>query len=155
MALGIFPEPPARMTRIVLLRDDFVVLARPGHPAGGSLDLDGYLAWPHLLVSPVASREGAVDRALAALGRSRVLAAVVSHHLVVAPILQGSTLLCTMARRLAQPLAAAFGLELLPLPAGLLLAAPADLAGLPQSLRPAARAPLAARPGRRNGAAAA
>lgn len=121
LAVGIFPEPPARMTRIVLLRDDFVVLARLDHPAGGRLDLDGYLSWPHLLVSPVASREGAVDRALAALGRSRMLAAVVSHHLVVAPILQGSTLLCTMARRLARPLATAFGLELLPLPDGLLL----------------------------------
>ena len=122
LALGMFPEPPARMTRIVLLRDDFVVLLRRGHPAAGGLNLAGYLAWPHLLVSPVASREGAVDRALAELGRTRQLAAVVSHHLVVAPILQGSTLLCTMARRLATPMAAAFGLALLPLPAGLALA---------------------------------
>jgi len=109
------------MTRIVLLRDDFVVLLRRGHPAAGGLDLDSYLAWPHLLVSPVASREGAVDRALAGLGHNRRLAAVVSHHLVVAPILQGSTLLCTMARRLAAPIAAAFDLALLPLPAGLTL----------------------------------
>jgi DNA-binding transcriptional LysR family regulator len=122
LAIGIFPEPPARMTRIVLMRDDFVVLMRGDHPAATGLDLDTFLAWPHLLVSPVASREGAVDRALAALGRSRELTAVVSHHLVVAPILQGSGLLCTMARRLATPLATAFGLALLPLPAGLALA---------------------------------
>src|SRR3954471_23647283 len=124
LAIGIFPEPPARMTRTVLMRDDFVVLLRKDHPAADApLDLARYLAWPHLLVSPVASREGAVDRALAQLDRQRQLAVVVSHHLVVAPILLGSTLLCTLARRLATPLAAAFGLATCALPDGLVLAA--------------------------------
>ena len=51
LALGMFPEPPARMTRIVLMRDRFVVLMRPGHPAAAGPDLDAYLAVPHLLVS--------------------------------------------------------------------------------------------------------
>ena len=123
LAVGIFPEPPTRMTRIVLMRDGFVVLMRPGHPAAAVLDLDAYVATPHLLVSAVASREGAVDRALAALGRSRELAAVVSHHLVVAPILLRSNLVCTLAGRLAQPVASAFGVATRPLPAGLELAA--------------------------------
>jgi LysR family transcriptional activator of mexEF-oprN operon len=121
LALGTFPEPPTRMTRIMLLRDELVLLMRAGHPAAGGLDLEGFLAWPQLLVSPVASREGAVDRALAGLGRSRRLALVVSHHLVVPPILLGSDLLCTMARRLAGPLATAFGLAMRPLPEGLAL----------------------------------
>lgn len=121
LAVGMFPEPPVRMTRIVLLRDDFVVLLRGDHPTAGCLDLDAYLSFPHLLVSPVASRDGAVDRVLSGLGRRRELAVVVSHHLVVAPILLGSTLLCTMARRLAAPLAAAFGLALAPLPSGLVM----------------------------------
>ena len=128
LALGIFPEPPARMTRIVLMRDRFSVLMRPGHPAAAGLDLDAYLSVPHLLVSAVASREGAVDRALAAIGRSRSLAAVVSHHLVVAPILRRSDLVCTLAEHLATPIATAFDLALRPLPAGL------DLAPQPTSL---------------------
>jgi LysR family transcriptional activator of mexEF-oprN operon len=109
------------MTRIVLMRDRFVVLMRPGHPAAEVLDLDAFVTAPHLLVSPVASREGAVDRALGALGRKRTLAAVVSHHLVVAPILLRSDLLCTLALQLAGPIAAAFGLALRPLPPGLAL----------------------------------
>ena len=109
------------MTRIVLMRDEFAVLMRSGHPASAALDLEAYLAAAHLLVSPVASREGAVDRALAALGRTRELAAVASHHLVVAPILAHSDLLCTLAGRLAGPVAAAFGLDVRPLPAGLTL----------------------------------
>lgn len=123
LALGMFPEPPARMTRIVLMRDRFVVLMRPDHPAAGGLDLDAFVAAPHLLVSPVASKDGVVDRALGALGRRRSLAAVVSHHLVVAPILLHSDLLCTLAQQLAGPIAAAFGLVLRPLPSGLELPA--------------------------------
>jgi LysR family transcriptional activator of mexEF-oprN operon len=78
LAIGTFPEPPVRMTRIVLMRDEFVVLMRADHPAARALDLKRYLDSPHLLVSPVASREGAVDRALATLGRRRELAALVS-----------------------------------------------------------------------------
>ena len=116
LAIGIFPEPPARMTRIVLARDRFVVLMRAGHPAALGLDLAAYLAAPHLLVSPVASREGAVDRALARLDRRRELAALVSHHLVAAPILRRSDLLCTLPARLGEPLAAAFGLVVRPPP---------------------------------------
>jgi DNA-binding transcriptional LysR family regulator len=119
LAIGILPDPPTRMTRIVLMRDEFVVLMRAGHPAAAGLDLDAYLASPHLLVSPVASRVGAVDRALAAMGRVRQLAAVVSHHLVVAPILLRSDLVCTLAGRLAGPIAAAFGLIVHSLPPGL------------------------------------
>jgi LysR family transcriptional activator of mexEF-oprN operon len=122
LALGIFPEPPVRMTRIVLVRDGFAVLLRADHPAAGRLDLDAYLAWPHLLVSPVASREGAVDRALLEIGRRRRLAVVVSHHLVVGPMLAGSDLVCTLAQRTARPLAERFGLALEPLPPGLALA---------------------------------
>ena len=122
LALGVFPEPPTRMTRTLVLRDGFAVLLRPDHPAADRLDLAAYLAWPHLLVSPVGSREGAVDRALAALGQRRRLAVLVSHHLVVGPMLAGSDLVCTLARRLAAPLAAAFGLASRPLPAGLELA---------------------------------
>lgn len=124
LALGTFPEPPARMTRTVLLRDGFAVLLRAGHPAataGADLDLDAYLAWPHLLVSAVASREGAVDRALAAVGRRRRLAVVVSHHLVVGPMLAASDLVCTLPRRTAGPLAAAFALALRAPPPGIAL----------------------------------
>ena len=121
LAIGILPEPPTRMTRIVLMRDEFVVLTRAGHPAAAGLDLDAYLTSPHLLVSPVASRVGAVDRALAAMGRMRELAAVVSHHLAVAPILLRSDLVCTLAGRLAGPIAAAFGLIVHSLPPGLVL----------------------------------
>jgi len=56
LAIGQLPEPPTRMTRIMLLRDELAVLMRPDHPAAKEgLDLGAFLAWPHLLVSAVAS----------------------------------------------------------------------------------------------------
>ena len=123
LAVGTLPEPPAHMTRVVLLRDGFGVLVRRGHPAAAGLDLAAFLAWPHLLVSAVASREGAVDRALATIGERRRVAAVVAHHLAAGAVLRRSDLLCTLARRVALPLAEAFGLVLLPLPAEVALGA--------------------------------
>jgi DNA-binding transcriptional LysR family regulator len=149
LALGIFPEPPARVTRIVLMRDRFAVLTRSGHPAAAGPDLDAYLAVPHLLVSAVASRQGAVDRALAAIGRSRTLAAMVSHHLVVAPILRRSDLVCTLAGHLASPIARACDLPLRPPPGSTSPRSPPRR--VPQPLHPAAGAPLVAHPGRRDG----
>lgn len=122
LAIGTLSEPPVRMTRTMLMRDGYAVMMRRDHPAARALDLETYLAWPHLLVSPVASATGAVDRALAALGRRRRLAVIVSHYLVVAPMLAGSDLICTLTQRLAHPLAAGFGLAVRPLPAGLTLA---------------------------------
>ncbi|TWB35251.1 LysR family transcriptional regulator [Nitrospirillum pindoramense] len=120
LSLGMLPDPPAHMTRQMLVRDGLAVLMRPDHPA---LDtpwtLDTYLAYSHLLVSATASKVGAVDRMLESLGRQRVLAVVASHLLVAAPMLRDSDLLCTMAARVAHPLAAAFGLAVRPLPAEL------------------------------------
>lgn len=116
LAIGTLPEPPARMTRTVLFRDELVVLLRRDHPLVDRLDLDTFLATPHLLVSAVASREGAVDRALASLRRQRSIAVVVPHYLVAAPALRDSDLVGTMAYRAAAPLAQAFGLALRALP---------------------------------------
>ena len=85
------------------------------------------------------------------LDRQRELAVVVSHHLVVAPILLGSTLLCTLARRLATPLAAAFGLATRALPDGTGAGGAIDFPGVPQPLCAAAGTSLAAHAGRRDG----
>ena len=117
IALGILPDAPARMTRILLPRDPLVTLLRRDHPAADAeFDLDCFLAYPHLLVSATAGRVGAVDRALQDIGRARDLRAVVSHLLVAGPILQRSDLLCTMPEAVARVLADAFGLVLRPLP---------------------------------------
>jgi DNA-binding transcriptional LysR family regulator len=111
LALGVLPEPPAHMTRVMLLKDGFATLMRPGHPcAEGPFGLDRFLEFPHLLVSPTGARTGAVDRALERIGRHRRLAVIGAHLASAAPMLLSSDLLCTAAERLALPLAAAHGL---------------------------------------------
>ncbi|MCC7427702.1 MAG: LysR family transcriptional regulator [Alphaproteobacteria bacterium] len=111
LALGVLPDPPPRFTRVMLLRDSFVALMRPGHPlARGALTLEGFTAYPHLLVSPNGTRDGALDQPLAAAGHPRRLGAVVAHYGAVPPILMGSDLICTFSGRLARPMAAAHGL---------------------------------------------
>ncbi len=121
LAVGVLPEPPPRMTQVFLTREDFVVLMDDSHPAARRpLELETYLAFPHLLVSAAGSREGAVDRVLRGMGRERRLLVVVSHYLVAAPMLKGSDLLCTMPRQLGASLGARFGLAV--------AAAPVELA---------------------------
>lgn len=116
LAIGALPEPPARMTRQFLLREAFAVLMRRDHPAAGKLDLDTYLAARHMLVSAVASRLGAVDRALAARGMSRRLGPVVSHHLAAGAMIASTDLLLTLPRSVADVLAPAFDLVVADVP---------------------------------------
>lgn len=113
MALGVLPEPPALYTRLRLLPEGFRTLLRPGHPlAAGELTLERFLSVPHLLHSPNGSRDGALDAALAALGQTRRLGAVVAHLSAVPAILQRTDMIISLSSRLAVQLAAAHGLVL-------------------------------------------
>lgn len=117
LALGVLPEPPARMTRQFLRREGFAVLMRPGHPAAATdFTLDAYLAGRHMLVSAVASRMGAVDRLLTERGLQRRLGPVVSHHLAAGAMLLCSDLLLTLPQSVAHVLMRAFGLVERPVP---------------------------------------
>lgn len=111
LAIGVLPEPPAIYTRIRLLPEGFMTLMRQGHPlAGGVLDEDRLIAFPHLLHSPNGSRDGALDVALAARGRRRRLGAVVAHLSAVPEILARTDMVMTLSARLALRLAEAHGL---------------------------------------------
>lgn len=117
LAIGVLPDAPPHMTRIVLMRQRLAVVMRTDHPAAAApLDLDTYLAFDHVLVSAVGSEVGAVDRALAAIGRRRRLQLVASHLLAAAAMVAGDTLLCTLPERVAHALAAPFGLTVRPVP---------------------------------------
>jgi DNA-binding transcriptional LysR family regulator len=116
-AIGVWLEPPSHMTRIYLIRDDFGVLMRAGHPAlQHNWDLDRFLAHPHLLVSSAGSRDGIVDRVLAKQGLSRDLAVVVAHLMVAGPLVAQSDLFCTMGCTVGTELCRAYGLQTRPLP---------------------------------------
>lgn len=75
------------------------VLMRRGHPAAAAFGLEVWLAHPHVLVSGQGATRGALDEALARLGRSRRVGVVVPSFLLVPPLLAGSDLIALLPGR--------------------------------------------------------
>ncbi len=99
-----------------LLREDFVLVQRKGHPRGPTPpDLSEFCALDHILVSPEGGGFfGAIDRALDGMGRARRVAVSLPSFLLAPAVLGQSDLVCVFPRRLA--LDHAQSLDLLPLP---------------------------------------
>jgi DNA-binding transcriptional LysR family regulator len=117
MAVAVLPEPPALYTRVRLLPEAFLMLLRAGHPlAAGPMTPERFAAFPHLLHSPNGSRDGALDRPMAATGHPRRLGAVVAHLGAVPEILARTDMVMTLSARLAMRLAEAHGLVVRPVP---------------------------------------
>ena len=111
------PDPGCPFLQRVLLKEDFVVVARPGNPkVGRPFDLERYLQCDHVLVSAAGDARGSVDEALRRIGRTRRVAAVVPQFLIGFAAVAGSDMISTAPRRLAKRHAAAFGLKLYPVP---------------------------------------
>lgn len=88
------------LTSRTVLRDGFRVIARAGaQPA--PIDLDAFCARPHLLISSRPGRfHGAVDEALAKLGRKRTIAAAVENHLLAMEMVAATELIATVPQSL-------------------------------------------------------
>ncbi len=111
LILGI-PAPSGPFLQRTLIAEDFVVLARAGHPIiGRKLDLARYLECGHLLVSAAGDARGSVDNALARIGKERRVVTVVPQFLAGFAAVAGSDMITTAPRRLAKRHAAAFSLK--------------------------------------------
>jgi DNA-binding transcriptional LysR family regulator len=98
MALG-----PTIMTRL-MSRDEFVLMARRGHPELGRarrISFEKYLSLRHVLVSPRDSDRGLVEDVLDGLGRRRQLAVITRHFLSGACIVASTDLVQTAPTQLA------------------------------------------------------
>lgn len=83
IAIGVFPNPPKETIGVRVAFETFRVAARSDHPRiDGALDLDLYCALDHLLASHERDARGAVDDALAGLGRRRRIAAIMPQMLI-------------------------------------------------------------------------
>src|SRR6476660_8532511 len=72
VAIAHLNTVPSHIESILLLRDPFVVIARPGHPiARQNLSIEDYAALNHVLVSPRGDTSGALDRILVDFGLRR------------------------------------------------------------------------------------
>ena len=99
LAASVFGQVEADIRREELIREDYVVALRRGHPAIEGFDLDRWLAWPHILVSGRGERRGALDEALSRLGRARRVGLVVPNFLLVPPLLLASDLIALLPGR--------------------------------------------------------
>ncbi|MEM9452967.1 MAG: LysR substrate-binding domain-containing protein [Myxococcota bacterium] len=114
------------LRRRVLGREPSVCVVRRDHPVvamarrEGGLTLERYLALRHVQVLPPGLREtSSVDEALAAASLERDVIAQVTHFISGLFMVVASDLAVTLARGIAEPLAATFALELLEPPLSL------------------------------------
>ncbi|HEX7740916.1 MAG TPA: LysR family transcriptional regulator [Sphingobium sp.] len=108
-----------RVMRAPVLEEAMVVVARAGHPAtrDRQLDLDGYLAQGHILVSARRSGLAFEDTELRRLGRQRRVVARCRHHFAACRIASQTDHLLTMPESYASIVNQQFGNQLLPFPA--------------------------------------
>ncbi|MGL5012588.1 MAG: LysR family transcriptional regulator [Paracoccaceae bacterium] len=102
LTIGGMPAAGAPFEDAVLFDDDFVVLARPDHPAlARKLDIESFAALPQALVSPQGrSPGGPIDAALAARGLSRFIALSLTHFAALPAVLANSDLVACVPRAL-------------------------------------------------------
>jgi DNA-binding transcriptional LysR family regulator len=115
MAILNFPDPPARIARVPVLKDRYVGIARRGHPGlkGKSLTAKAYAALPHLLFSPRGDPKGIVDEPLAQLsGHKRRIVMTVPHVLAAPLIVARTDLVTVIAERIARRYASELNLML-------------------------------------------
>jgi DNA-binding transcriptional LysR family regulator len=105
IAILNFPDPPARIARVPLLKDRYIGIARRGHPGlkRRPLTASAYAALPHLLFSPRGDPKGIVDEPLAQLRGLRRRVVMTVPHILAAPLIVASTDLVTvLAERIAR-----------------------------------------------------
>ncbi|MEM1046972.1 MAG: LysR family transcriptional regulator [Pseudomonadota bacterium] len=119
LALSALPAraPSARHRTRLLRRERFsAVYDRAMLGRTGCLDLDCFLAAPHVLLSLRGDLYGPVDKALEAIGRSRTILATVSHFPTMPFILRRRRAIACIPSIAAYHFSSAFDLEQSPLP---------------------------------------
>lgn len=99
LAASVFPVLDATMRSRLLLKEHYTVAMRADHPAAADFDLDGWLAYPHLLVSSGGLVRGALDDVLDTMGKKRRIGLVVPSFLMAPAALLESDLISMLPSR--------------------------------------------------------
>lgn len=113
IAVSVFPQVEEELYCKTLLEEEYVVAMREQHPAAANFDIDGWLAYPHIVVSGKGENTTPVDAALAQRGLSRRVGLVLPNFQMVPPLLANSDLMALLPSRVV-PLTQ--GITALPLP---------------------------------------
>jgi DNA-binding transcriptional LysR family regulator len=119
LAIAYYPEPPPGLRRSPLFLDEFVCIARAGHPATRSaLDGPAFAELAHVSVAPsgLSYFSSAVDAALESQGLHRRIAVSCPHFMLGAHLVAQSDMVLALPRRAATALATLMPLRLIEVP---------------------------------------
>ena len=106
LMLGYYGRVPGGHHDEHLFSEEFVCLARMGHPTlGARPTLRSWTAVPHVVVSQRPGSASGIDRALASRGLARTIGVRVSHFSVVPRIVAATDFTAALSRRIAEPAA--------------------------------------------------
>jgi DNA-binding transcriptional LysR family regulator len=117
LMIGFYDAVPPRHHEELIFDEVYTCIVRKGHPSVRTrLSLKKWVALKHVLVSQRADSPGSVDRALAARGLERTVAARVSHFLMVPSLVASTDMVAAVSRRIAEAFARPLGLAMFPPP---------------------------------------
>ncbi|KEO54642.1 hypothetical protein DT23_18245 [Thioclava indica] len=99
LGVALFARRVDTIETETLLETSYVVAMRRAHPVADNFDLDGWLAWPHVVVSGRGERYTPLDESLHAMGLSRQIGLVVPSFQLVPDILSSTNLLAMLPRK--------------------------------------------------------
>lgn len=118
--LGVQGAAERGLETRLLYREGFAVVTRAGHPlAASDGDIEAYVRWPHVHVSPRREAGSLVDRALGELGLGRRVAVEVPFFGLLPGLLADSELVATVPETVALRWAADPALRVAPAPVSL------------------------------------
>ena len=120
LAIGPLPQLKAGFFQRRLFRQRYVCLFRQGHPLDRQqMSLADFQAAEHLIIVSAGTGHDKVDHLIRRAGVERQMRLTVPHFVSVGHILQRTDMVATVTERLAERLAAPFGLRFLPHPVDL------------------------------------
>ena len=103
MALVTPQMAPETLRARRLFEETYVCILRAGHPEADRLDLDGFCALDHAIMSHDGTQfRGATDAALESVGRRRNVVATLPSFLVLMNLVRGSDTIALVPRRLVE-----------------------------------------------------
>ena len=120
LAILPYPASEARFHSTPLSFEDFVIVARRGHPLTQNVTIQSFAAARHVLVSATGDSWGFVDRALAERGLKRRIALTVPSFFMAVAAIASSDLVGALPRRFAREAQQHFDVESLQPPFDLL-----------------------------------
>jgi DNA-binding transcriptional LysR family regulator len=116
IAIAPLDHVPPRFAAIALYEEDFVIVARAGHPFLHEPILARYCAMPHVVVSLADDADTLVDRALEKKRLSRRVMLWVPNFMQALAVIAESDLLGAVPRRMAEMQGKRFGLATVEVP---------------------------------------